>query len=424
MVGQLVGTTQALAAAGNGNTIFNLCWFALVGASSALDTLGSQSWGAGDATALRRWTAICGATLLLLSAVSAAALQVQGRVAAPAAVACAACALNVAVAHGLVRARGFAGAPAATSVTRCAMLLMTLAYLLVWPLLPAPPPAPPPPQQPPRSSPSVALLRRAAPLRAQCGAFLPLALHGALMMGLEAFSFDVTTAFAARLGAADVAAHAAALGMVGLTFHAFPLGISIAASIRVGHLLGAQEPMRARAAARLAVCAGALFMLLAGVAMVMLRHRLGRVFSSDRVVVATVASILPLAALFQVFDGIMVTTAGALRGMGRQRQLFLFNAIGLWAVGVLTGAALAFAAGDGLRGLWAGVTLGVLTTAALNCGALARVDWRAEAAKAAKTAGMSADGAPTTGASTPRESLGGAGAAGEGGMGVRGALNA
>ena len=47
MVGQLVGTPEALAAASIGSTIFNLVWYFTVGASSALDTLGSQSWGAG-----------------------------------------------------------------------------------------------------------------------------------------------------------------------------------------------------------------------------------------------------------------------------------------------------------------------------------------------------------------------------------------
>eukprot|EP00611_Tribonema_gayanum_P003587 TRINITY_DN12844_c0_g1_i1.p1 TRINITY_DN12844_c0_g1~~TRINITY_DN12844_c0_g1_i1.p1 ORF type:complete len:654 (-),score=189.96 TRINITY_DN12844_c0_g1_i1:927-2789(-) len=415
MVGHLIGTTQALAAAGVGNTIFNIVWYIIVGAASALDTMGSQSWGAGDQPSLHKWGCVCGVTLLVMNLGAALVLalgepialalhqtaetaamvgvfcrllipgmppltlaiilhkmlQVQGRVAAPMVISVATFCVNLGANELFIRAFGFEGAPTATSVSRAAMLLFTLAYLACAPLVPAHPQRP------------AALLRKVPRFWQGRGAFLALALQGGAMMGLEASSFDVTTAFAARLGEVEVAAHAAIISIVSFTFYSFPFGISIASSIRVGNLLGAQRPHLARVSAFIAVTAGVLFMFICGIIMLSAREVLGRLFTSDEDVVDAIAVIAPLAALFQVFDGTMGTTAGALRGMGRQKELLYFNIIGLWCVGVLSGYLLAFTAGLELRGLWTGVCLGVFTTAMLNLAVLLRVNWPLEARLAA-----------------------------------------
>ncbi|KAG5192353.1 mate-domain-containing protein [Tribonema minus] len=460
MVGHLIGTTQALAAAGVGNTIFNIVWYIIVGAASALDTMGSQSWGAGDQPSLHKWGCVCGVTLLVMNLGAALVLAlgepialalhqtaetaamvgvfcrllipgmppltlaiilhkmlqvqgrvaalmltstscVQGRVAAPMVISVATFCVNLGANELFIRAFGFEGAPTATSVSRAAMLLFTLAYLACAPLVPAHPQRP------------AALLRKVPRFWQGRGAFLALALQGGAMMGLEASSFDVTTAFAARLGEVEVAAHAAIISIVSFTFYSFPFGISIASSIRVvaahaaiicivsftfysfpfgisiassirvGNLLGAQRPHLARVSAFIAVTAGVLFMFICGIIMLSAREVLGRLFTSDEDVVDAIAVIAPLAALFQVFDGTMGTTAGALRGMGRQKELLYFNIIGLWCAGVLSGYLLAFTAGLELRGLWTGVCLGVFTTAMLNLAVLLRVNWPLEARLAA-----------------------------------------
>jgi multidrug resistance protein, MATE family len=95
-----------------------------------------------------------------------------------------------------------------------------------------------------------------------------------------------------------------------------------------GNLLGAQQPERAKVAAWLAVCAGAAFMAVCGIVIASIRNVLGLLFIDDTAVVAAVASIAPLAAIFQLVDGIMGTTSGALRGMGRQKELLVYNFTG------------------------------------------------------------------------------------------------
>jgi multidrug resistance protein, MATE family len=95
-----------------------------------------------------------------------------------------------------------------------------------------------------------------------------------------------------------------------------------------GNLLGAQQPERAKVAAWLAVCTGAAFMAVCGIVIASVKDVLGLLFIDDAAVVSAIASIAPLAAIFQLVDGIMGTTSGALRGMGRQKELLIYNFTG------------------------------------------------------------------------------------------------
>jgi multidrug resistance protein, MATE family len=95
-----------------------------------------------------------------------------------------------------------------------------------------------------------------------------------------------------------------------------------------GNLLGAQQPERAKVAAWLAVCTGAAFMTVCGIIIAAARDVLGLMYISDSAVVSAIVSVAPFAALSQLADGIMGTAAGALRGMGRQKELLIYNFIG------------------------------------------------------------------------------------------------
>ncbi|KAG5188068.1 mate-domain-containing protein [Tribonema minus] len=440
MIGYLVGTTESLAAAGVGNTIFSIAWFAIVGASSALDTMGSQSWGAGDRASLLKWGCVCCILLLMMNAVAIGMLafaepialhllsqseetsamvgtfccllipgvppftltvilhkmlQIQGRVAPPMLISGVTFLVNIAANFIFIRIFNFNGAPLATSASRVIMLLLTIAYLTRQPLVP-------------ESAHTLSVVATKAPSYWKSrGAFVVLAMQGALMMGLEEGGFNVTTAFAARLGDVDVAAHAAVISVLGLAFYSFPYAIAVAASIRVGELLGAQKPRLATVSAYVAVAAGGAFMVLCGTAMACKAHAVGRLFTANDDVVDAIASIAPLAGIFQashIFDGIQGTCAGALRGMGRQREVLVFTVLGIWCVGIVSSYLLAFPTGLELRGLWVGTVLGVIATAVLNSMELLRVNWHHEARLAAIRTGTlaAADAWPAPGEKLPQ----------------------
>ena len=80
------------------------------------------------------------------------------------------------------------------------------------------------------------------------------------MLGLEAWSFELSTLLASYLGTISLDAHAIMLNIIAFTFISCPLAISIASSIRIGHLLGAGDAANAKTAARLTVGVTVVFM--------------------------------------------------------------------------------------------------------------------------------------------------------------------
>jgi MATE family multidrug resistance protein len=203
----------------------------------------------------------------------------------------------------------------------------------------------------------------------------------AIQNSLEIWAFSGAALLAGWLGAVPLAAHTVALNMAALAFM-IPLGVSQGAVTRVGNLLGARRPRDAQRAAWVAMALGAGVMSISATAFVALRNWLPRIYTPDPEVIALCATILPIAAAFQIFDGAQVVGCGVLRGMGRTRPAAWFNLVGYWILGIPIGAWLAFRADWGLAGIWWGLCLGLAIVAGLLI-AWIRVRGPAEAGGAA-----------------------------------------
>ena len=86
---------------------------------------------------------------------------------------------------------------------------------------------------------------------------------------------------------------------------------------------------------------------------------------ANRAVVDTAILFLGFAAAFQMFDGIQVSAAGALRGLKDTRIPMLISLFSYWGIGMATGATLTFGLGVGGRGLWTGLVGGLIAAAGL-----------------------------------------------------------
>ncbi|KAK9795927.1 hypothetical protein WJX73_005380 [Symbiochloris irregularis] len=435
---------DALAAASIGITWFNLIFYILLGVTSALDTLGAQAYGANDRTAVVVWGWCSAIVLGGLSAVMALAMWISPLVAVhffrqphhiaemvgtycrymipslwpfvwaitimkvmqaqnvmwfPALATAFVCVANVGITWGLIVLYGFQGAAAATSVSRTLLFLIVAAYALIVGTS----------RLDERgvvedgavseeSSPlkgahhgrlatveeeeSMFKLAWTAAQPRLLWRFLQLGMPGAIMMSADASSFDVTTALAGMLSTVAVDAHTIMLTLCVFVFISFPFGVATASTIRVGNLLGAGQAQLARASGILCIGTGTLFLSLAGVAIYALRWRIGSWFVEDAEVQAAVASIAPIAALYQFPDGILGTAGGVLRGMGRQSAIMIFNLAGFWGTGVPCGYIFTFKLHRGIVGLWWGIFTGVCVTATLCVIALCMTDWDAEVKRA------------------------------------------
>jgi MATE family multidrug resistance protein len=189
-----------------------------------------------------------------------------------------------------------------------------------------------------------------------------LGLPAALQTSLEVGVFAAATTLAGKLDAESLAAHQVALSAASFTFM-IPLGVSSAAAVRVGHALGRGEEQAAARAGWAALSLGAGFMLTAAVAFVCFPRVILRGFTSEEAVIATGASLLAVAALFQLFDGLQVVATGALRGTGDTRTPMITNLLGHWLLGLPVGYVLCFWRGWGVVGLWCGLSTGLIAVA-------------------------------------------------------------
>jgi len=188
-----------------------------------------------------------------------------------------------------------------------------------------------------------------------------------VQVSLEAWAFSSAALLAGRLGSEALAAHTIVLNMAALSFM-MPLGVGLAAVTRVGNLIGARRPDDAQRAAWVALALGGGVMAASASIFLGFRHELPWVYTSDLAVAALATGILPIAAAFQIFDGVQVVACGVLRGMGRTRPAAVFNAISYWALGIPLGGWLGLVAGWGLAGVWWGLCIGLAVVATLLVG--------------------------------------------------------
>lgn len=181
----------------------------------------------------------------------------------------------------------------------------------------------------------------------------------AMQITLEVGVFAAATALAGRLVPAALAAHQIALQFAGVTFM-IPLGISSAGAVRVGHAVGRNDPDGVRRSGWTAILIGASFMTCAAIVFISFPRLLIGAFTSDTAVLTIGASLLIVAAVFQLFDGLQGVATGVLRGLGDTRSPMLWNLAGHWVVGLPLGYVLAFVVGLGVVGLWWGLSTGLI----------------------------------------------------------------
>ncbi|WP_045118327.1 MATE family efflux transporter [Haliangium ochraceum] len=185
----------------------------------------------------------------------------------------------------------------------------------------------------------------------------------ALQYMLESWAFQVATLMAGTIGAVPLAAHTVALTLAATSFMV-PLGLSIGAATRVGHLIGAGKHRQAQQATYVALVLGAAVMVVSAAIFVGLRWHLPRLFTQDAGVIALAATILPIAGAFQLFDGVQAVGAGILRGMGNTLPAALFNFAGYYLLGLPLAAVLLAYTSLELVGIWWALVLSLAAVAA------------------------------------------------------------
>ncbi|KAJ4475593.1 mate-domain-containing protein [Lentinula aciculospora] len=214
------------------------------------------------------------------------------------------------------------------------------------------------------------------------GTLLTLGLGGVGQTASEWWAWELIGLAASLLGPTALAAQSVLLVSCSTTYQV-PFALGIATSVRIGQLLGLARPRLAKLAAHAAIFLGLALSLVFSTVFWIWRKKWAYLFNDDEDVAQIVASILPLVALFQVFDGNAAITGGILRARGKQGTGALLNLSAYYVLGVPLGVYLAFKdiATAGLRGLWIGLTVSLVYCAVLGTILCVTTDWEHEVEK-------------------------------------------
>jgi MATE family multidrug resistance protein len=196
-------------------------------------------------------------------------------------------------------------------------------------------------------------------LRAGAWQLLRIGFPAALAIGFEVGVFNAATALAGTLDQVSLAAHTIALNAAALTYMV-PLGISSAAAVSVGRAIGAGDPKAAARAGWTALGLGAAYEVFSALAFVLFPRGIARLYTHDARVISFAVTLLAIAAVFQLFDGLQTVATGALRGLGKTQTPMLWNLIGYWIIGLPVGCWLCYRWDWGAVGLWDGLCLALI----------------------------------------------------------------
>ena len=188
---------------------------------------------------------------------------------------------------------------------------------------------------------------------------LPIGLTTLSEVGL----FAASSLMMGWLGTIPLAAHGVAMTLAGLTFMVH-LGLSNAATIRAGNAYGRGDRAHMALGAQVVIAMSLIMAFIGIAAFLLLPDPLISLFLDPQEpnkpeILIVGASLLAMAALFQLADGMQVIALGLLRGVQDTNWPMVIAALSYWAIGVPASYLFGFSFGWGGVGVWSGLVLGL-----------------------------------------------------------------
>lgn len=180
---------------------------------------------------------------------------------------------------------------------------------------------------------------------------------------IEVAAFAIAGFMAGSFGKEQIDAHGIALSLAALTYM-FGSGIGSAATIRVGVYKAQHNWDEIRHASKIALKLVLLTMGTCGLMFLFFNRYLPMAFSPEPGIIELASSLLIIAAMFQLFDGVQVTVLGVLRGLEDVKVPTAIALVGYWLVALPLAYFLAFTLHMETVGIWIGLLVSLVVVAA------------------------------------------------------------
>ena len=243
---------------------------------------------------------------------------------------------------------GFLGAAWATLISRILMMVLMGAYVLYSK----------------RYADFGLRIFRFKPNWTLCKRVLKIGIPTGFQFIFEVSAFSAAAIMMGWIGVNALAGHQIALNLASISYM-MATGLATAGMIRVSHFIGKEDYKRMREAGMVAFGMVATFMFVCALLFFLLRFFLPTLYIDDPQVISLAASLLVLAGLFQLSDGIQVVGLGVLRGLEDVKVPTIVTFLAYWGLGLPLGYLLAFKLGFAEKGIWIGLFIGLTLTAGM-----------------------------------------------------------
>ncbi|XP_042519678.1 protein DETOXIFICATION 41-like [Macadamia integrifolia] len=164
----------------------------------------------------------------------------------------------------------------------------------------------------------------------------------------------------------------------------FMLGLSAAASVRVGNELGGAHPKVAKFSVLVVNTTSIIISSIFTALVLICSNLLSKAFTTDAAVVAAVSELTPLLAISIFLNGIQPILSGVAIGSGWQALVAYVNLGTYYIIGLPVGCLLGFKTSLEVAGIWWGMILGVFLQTVTLIFLTVRTNWNKEVDKAAE----------------------------------------
>ncbi|MXV50674.1 MATE family efflux transporter [Pedobacter sp. HMF7647] len=186
----------------------------------------------------------------------------------------------------------------------------------------------------------------------------------AMQYTFEVSAFGGAAIMMGMIGPNQQAAHQVAISLAAMTYM-MASGISSAAAIQTGHSYGKKDIYYLRYSAISSYHIVLAFMFFTALIFILFNQYLPWLYTSDHTVIGIASGLLIIAGFFQIFDGAQVVGLGILRGMSDVNIPTLITFLAYWILGLPVAYLLGVRLNFGAEGIWYGLTLGLLASAAM-----------------------------------------------------------